>query len=247
MSDFNLSYQQIGDFGNKMGGDARIKRFLSGELVLVEKQAKVSVSGQANGGVTYAAGIDETTFRADWQKYLGEVFGVNADFLSLIKLPPFRAGFGWGIAMPQGLSAQRMLDVLKPRFDGKLCQWYQNLDKALDPAKEARTTANGPYVIWCRDRIEADEELKNLSVNDLAGRGINCMTEPERIMLEGWFHWKTDGHHLDIKNVTLSAGSCDSGGGVPDADWYGFFGFCVGGCDVGGRGGGIRAREVVSL
>ncbi len=37
MSDFNSTYRQIGDLGNKMGGDEGVKRFLSGELVLVER------------------------------------------------------------------------------------------------------------------------------------------------------------------------------------------------------------------
>lgn len=247
MSDFeNLSLRQVLDCGNKIGGEERAKRFMSGELVLVERQAEISVSGQANGGVTYATGINEAAFRADWQKYLNEVFGINADFLSAIKLPPFRAGFGWGVVMPQGLSDQRMLNVLKPRFADKLWQWCQNLDEVLDPAKEARTTANGPYVVWCRDRVEADEELKNLSANNLTKRGINCMTEPERIMLEGWFHWKT-GSHLDTQNVTLSVGSRDSDGNVPSANWYADSGFNVHGYFPDYCGDYIRAREVVSL
>jgi len=237
--------EKIQDFVNKAGGEEPIERFLSGELVFVERDVRVSVSGQANGGVTYATGINEALFRADWQKYLREIFGVSADFLSVMKLPPVRSGFGWGIAMPQGITTQRMLDVLKPRFGGKLWQWYQNLDRAIDLEKEARTTANGPYVVWCRDRVEADEELKNLSANDLTKRGTNCMTEPERIVLEGWFHWKTGGH-LDTKNVTLSAGSRCSDGSVPYADWSADDGFGVGGCGAGGRDGSIRAREVVS-
>ena len=237
--------EKIQDFVNKAGGEGPIERFLSGELVLVERDVRVSVSGQANGGVTYATGINEALFRADWQKYLCEVFGVSADFLSVMKLPSVRSGFGWGIAMPQGLSAQQMLNALKPRFDDKLWQWCQNLDRAIDLEKEARTTANGPYVVWCRDRVEADEELKNLSANDLTKRGTNCMTEPERIMLEGWFHWKIGGH-LDIKNVTLSAGSRYSDGSVPSAYWFADFGFGVLRYVAGYRYDNIRAREVVS-
>jgi len=238
--------QQVEDLVQKLGGEENIKRIQSGELVLVEKEHKTSIVGQANGGVTYASGLDTVAFLVDWQKYLGEVFGITADFLSMIKLPPFRQGFGWGVVMPQDLLVQRMLDILKLRFDGKLWQWCQNVDAELDPAKEVRTTANGPYVIWCRDRVEADEELKNLSANDLSTRGTNCMTEPERIMLEGWFHWKTGGH-LDIKNVTLSAGSRWSDGDVPRADWHGDDKFYVYRYDVDDWDGYIRAREVVSV
>ena len=37
MSDFNLTYPQIGDLGNKIGGDAGAKGILSGELIVVKR------------------------------------------------------------------------------------------------------------------------------------------------------------------------------------------------------------------
>lgn len=206
----------------------------------------VSPQGFANGGVTYASTLNVEEFLDDWAKFLRDVFRIGLPSRKKIVLPKTRVGFGWGVVMPQDLSAQHMLDVLKSRFDGKLWQWCQNLDQALNPEKEARTATNRPYVIWCRDRVEADEELKNLSANDLTERGVNCMTEPERILLEGWFHWKTSSH-LDVRNVTLSAGSRYSDGGVPNANWYGFCGFYVSRFYADGRLSSIRAREVVSL
>ena len=139
-----------------------------------------------------------------------------------------------------------MFEVLTRRFNGKTWKWCDDIDKSLDLTKEVRTAANGPYVVWLRDRVEADEELKNLSANDLVERGINCITEPERIASRGWFHWKTGGH-LDIKNVTLSAGSRWSDGGVPDAYWGDGHGFYVDRYYVDVRLDGIRAREAVSL
>ena len=224
------------------GGNG-IRRFQANELVLGEKDRKVSASGLANGGVTYATGIDTAAFLADWQKHFLEVYGLTVD-LSGVPLPAVRQGFGWGVVRIPELTAQKMFDVLTIKF--KTWKWCGDIDQDLDQTKEARTTTNGPYVVWLRDRIEADEELKNLSANDLAERGTNCITEPERIALEGWFYWKTGGH-LDIKNVTLSAGSCWSVGIVPFAGWRDGGGFYVDWCFTGVRCGNVRAREVVSL
>lgn len=224
------------------GGNG-IRRFQANELVLTEHDRKITATGSANGGVTYASGLDTVAFLTDWQKHFLEVYGLTVD-LSNVPLPPIRAGFGWGVVRLPNLSAQKMFNTLSSRF--KTWKWCEDIDKNLDPTKEARTTTNGPYVIWLRDRVEADEELKNLSANDLAKQSINCITEPEHIALEGWFHWKTGGH-LDIKNVTLSAGSRWSDGRVPYASWSGDFRFCVGRYGVDYRHDNIRAREAVSL
>lgn len=158
---------------------------MSGDLMVVPKEHKISTSGFANGGFNYAVPIDVDAFRRDWERYFVEVYGKKVDLFG-IALPPLRQDFRWGVVRLPELSGQRMLDVLK-RFDGKIWQWCTDVDTQLDLAKEARTTADGPYVTWHRDRVEADEELKNLSATDLTTRGINCITMSERIELEGWF------------------------------------------------------------
>lgn len=241
---------QMQDLVNKLGGEDRIKRFQSGELMLVERNAAsaiVSQDGFDNGGVTF----EETTlnveaFLDDQAKFLKEVFNVGLPGRRKLTLPKPRPGFGWGVVRVPGLSAQRMFDVLTPRFNGKTWKWCTNIDEALDPTKEARTTNKGAYGVWCRARREADDEHKKRSANDLTSMGVNCMTEPERIQLEGWFEWKTGGD-LDIKNVTLSVGSCYTGGVVPNAYWRSNRGFCVDRCGADVRVDGLRAREVVSL
>lgn len=236
---------QIEDVFNKLESGGGIERFRRGELVLVEKERKVSASGLANGGVTYTTGINEGLFKADWEKHLLEVYGITID-LAGVSMPQSRSGFGWGVVRLQELPAQQMFEILTRRFNGRTRKWCDDIDKNLDQTFEVRTTVNGPYVIWCRDRIEADEELKNLSANNLVERGTNCMTALERIMLEGWFHWKTSGGgHLDIKNITLCAGSRWSGGNVPGASWYDKF--YVYRYYVDYRNDDVRAREAVSL
>lgn len=244
-----LTGNQVEDILNKVnsaGGGNGIKRWQSGELVLVERSIITSSPvGLDNGGVSYASSLNVEAFLDDWAKHLKEVYSVGMPSRKKLALPKVRQGFGWGVVRVRGLSAQRMLNVLKPRFDGKLWQWCPDIDAVLDPTKEARTTVKGPYGVWCRDRVEADEEHKNKSANDLAGLGINCMTEPERIALEGWFHWKTGGH-LDIKSVALSAGSRYLDGHVPYAGWGSDDGFYVDRYSIDSYYPDLRAREVVS-
>ena len=91
----NLTWRQLQDLGNKHGGEVEIKRFLSGELVLVEKERKVSVAGLANGGVTYTTGINEGLFKADWEKHLLEVYGITID-LAGVSMPQSRSGVRLG-------------------------------------------------------------------------------------------------------------------------------------------------------
>ena len=242
-----LTGNQVEDVLSKIdsscGGNG-LNLFRQGELLLVEKEREISIPALANGGVTYASGLDVGLFIADWQKCYDEVFGLRVN-LSSVSLPPFRTGFGWGVAMVPELPVNEVIARLGRRFN--ISKWWGDSNEVpLDPESEVRTTTNGPYLTWCRDRSEADEEWKNVSANQLKERGINCMTFLERAVLGGWFHWKTGGH-LDIKNVTLCAGSRYSGGDIPCAFWGDVSRFYVYRYNADYRYDDIRAREVVSL
>ena len=66
--------------------------------------------------------------------------------------------------------------------------------------------------------IEADEELKNLSANDLKKKSIPGITFEERLLMELKYFKETDSH-LDINNWTLCSGSRYSDGDVPEVCW----------------------------
>ncbi len=66
---------------------------------------------------------------------------------------------------------------------------------------------------------EADEELKNLSANDLKKKEIEGITLRERLLMERAYFKKT-GKHLDIESVTLCSGSRYSDGSVPYVYWH---------------------------
>lgn len=69
----------------------------------------------------------------------------------------------------------------------------------------------GTYARRFRNRIEADEELKERSGNDLR----------EAMLLELFYEWRTGGQHLNLKFWNLCAGSRDSNGDVPSVGWCG--------------------------
>jgi hypothetical protein len=136
---------------------------------------------------------------------------------------------------------QMVYDKCKELF-GAWKYTNNSLDQAV-PTND-RDTKNGHYAIWVRDRVEADEELKNKSANDLKEASTPGNTLLERLLLE-LKYFKETGKHLDIENWTLCSGSRDSDGCVPGVGWYGDE-MRVGWYYPGFRRGILRSREVVS-
>lgn len=175
-----------------------------------------------------------------WVKFYREMFGVELD-LSKLTMPAHRDGFDRLPVIAEGLSIERVYNACKKHF---ACWKYT--DRTLDEAVPTndRNPANGSYAVWIRERVEADEELANKSANDLASMQITGITLLERLIFE-LKYWKETGNHLDIQNVTLCAGSRNSGGDVPrvywdggklNVDWY----------HVDRRHGRLRSRQVVA-
>ena len=110
------------------------------------------------------------------------------------------------------------------------------LDKDFPPVKTKRTFLY---------RQEADEELKDLSANDLKEKypDKEFITLRERLLYEIEY-FKRENKHLDIDYWTLCAGSRHSGGHVPDVRWYGG-GLEVSWCDPGSANGFRRARGCI--
>ena len=178
---------------------------------------------------------------AAWQKIYRDLFGIE---IGPIPIPTHRKGFDRLLVVAQGVTIEKAYAVC-----AKLFPCWRSTDKNLDEAVPTndRTPTTGTYAVWVRDRIEADEELKNLSADALAAKNIQTETILERILHEPVYFLETR-KHLDTRNVTLGAGSRGSFGHVPHADWCDDDGFRV---DVDWyhpvfAGDDLRAREVVS-
>lgn len=147
-----------------------------------------------------------------WEKHLKRFCGIKFPF-SKVKIPDVQEGFNWIVPCPTGLRENQIYHVLSKYFP---CERLINdLDKEI-VWNERGYDEN--YVIRVQNSVEAPEDLKNLSAEDIKEKRIKTMTLRERMLLEGWYFDQT-GKHLDIKNITLCTGSRYSDGSVPDAYW----------------------------
>jgi hypothetical protein len=149
----------------------------------------------------------------DWQKFYSEVFGIECNFSNL-RLPQRKEGFDRLIVVAEGMTLKQIYKKCKESFP---C-WKWTDRNFAETVNSERTAENGAYAVWFRNRVEADEELRNFSVKDLEKANIPCITLEERLLYELKYFTET-GKHLDIKSITLCAGSRYSSGYVPDIRW----------------------------
>lgn len=244
MSLDNLTWKQIQDLGNKMGGEERVKRFLSGELVLAERNVSpVPITGFDNGGITFASfDLNVEAFLDDWSKFLKEVFKTGLPSQKKIILPKTRPGFGWGVLVPRQITIEGSVGSYSD-----ICPVWRRTNENLDKVTNSVRDANkGTYACWFRDRIEADEEYKKKSANDIKIAGINGITLLERLLLGRWFYWKTN-KHLDIVSITRCDGSRHLGGNVLSVSFVRYIGeLYVDNYHSDSADDGLRSREAVS-
>lgn len=164
------------------------------------------------GGITMP---DYRDLLADWEKFCREVYGITVD-LSGVRIPNPQEGFDRLLVVPQGLTMNRAYKACADAFPS--WRYVDDLDKEV--IQNDRDPKNGSYPIWARNRVEADDELRNLSANELTRESGTYMTLLERLLYERKYFAETGGH-LDVKNVTLCAGSRYLYGYVPDVHWDG--------------------------
>jgi len=171
-------------------------------------------------GVHFQAFLDHknrifvtTDIKSEWAKFYRKFFWINVDFSDVI-IPENPGDFTRVIFIPKGLTIAQVVKAMRKRF--KVSLYTEDLDKAVC---ENDRVANRDYAVRVRERVEADEELKNFSANQLKERGEVVITPPGRLVYE-FKYWDETGKHLDVQNWTLCAGSRDSDDHVPFIGWY---------------------------
>jgi hypothetical protein len=149
---------------------------------------------------------------ASWRQFYLNEFGIE---FGPAEIPVSGSPFDRAVVVAEGITAQRVYDRCRKYFP---CEKYTN--RSLDEivVHNDRSSQNGAYVIRIRERVEADEEFKNLSANQLKKKNHQGITLTERL-LYGLKYLLETGKHLDIKNVTLCTGSRDDDGHVPRVHW----------------------------
>lgn len=181
-------------------GKENTPRIIAGEkFTLTFENEKVSKNKE---------GTKLTKTQKFWVVLYKKYFGMDID-PSIIK----KAEGKWEIFIPKGLTAQRVFDALPfPKW-----QYFKDLDKGISINDRL---ADKDYIVYVNQNIEADEQFKNKSANDLEKMNHVGITLLERLVLELKYFEET-GQHLDVNNVTLCSGSRDSDGDVPHVRWYG--------------------------
>lgn len=156
--------------------------------------------------------VDEDDIRTYWEERWRDL-GVKFDPAKVV-IPAVRGDLTRVIMMPRGIMQNQLRDICKGLFP---C-WFESTDLDKAVSFHDRFPLARSYAVRVRDRMEADEELNNLSANQLAEAETAVETLPERLVHEVDFFKVTQGH-LDVNNVTLCAGSRNSGGDVPRVDW----------------------------
>lgn len=173
---------------------------------------------------------------AEWQAFYREEFGIELD-TTQIRIPERKDGFNWLIVVVPTLAMNQIFEACASQFT---CWKYRDDLNVISLRK-----ATEPYALWVRERVEADEELKNLSADAIAERRIETADLRERKLL-GFVYYRRTGKHLDLENWTLCPLSRDPLGCVSGVHWLPSFrevrvdGWCPGGsCE------GVRARQAV--
>lgn len=150
----------------------------------------------------------------------------------------------WLIPVLRGVTCNKVVEALR-KLEVAVWTYATDLDKGV-PTND-RSAKKASYCVQVKRRVEADEELKNLSADDLTEQKITGITLLERLLLELAYFMST-GQHLDVENWTLCSGSRHSDGRVPYVDWRSVA------REIGvdwfppdGRRDELRARAAVSL
>ena len=189
------------------------------------------------------ADLDYSIILADYEKYFRKIHDLKTDFAG-IRIPEVDdIDFPWFVCRPENFFAERAYNGGKELYP----KWKWT-DESLGDVLDLSFGRDGnvePHIARFRANWEADEDLANLSANQIAEKNINTACLTERLILGDFLFWKFK-KHLDMNNITLCAGSRYSDGSVPDVSWSG------GGLEVNWYSPGrhydyLRSRRAVSI
>ncbi len=189
--------------------------------------------------------LDDSKIREElvlWQQFDKKFFpDVNVGNYTNLRIPMLAQGFNWPIVTARGITNNQLVARAKKEFGV-----YQYIDD-LASIRSDRNAVSSSYVVLVRDRIEADEELKNKSAETLIEESIPGIAFHERFRLE-FFCWFKTGKHLYIVNATICTCSRSTDGRVPCVDWRGASGWLSVSwlCHPQDAFGALRSRAVVS-
>lgn len=151
----------------------------------------------------------------EWQFFYKKFFSNEYDFSNIFI--PEKPNIGcWRLLIIADLTLEQLYAKCSESFGINA----EDVDKKVVwVVWNERDAKNGVYAIWIKDNVEADEDLRNISANDIKVKNITTETLAERLIHELKFFDET-GKHLDTENSTLCSGSRYEGNSVPVVEWH---------------------------
>jgi hypothetical protein len=222
---------------------------LRSDPVLVKKVVEVIKSGRkedlaikAFAECLFDDNKNSRQIKATWRSIYKKWFGLQKDFSDLQVPENYDSRKHFAVIVAQGPTKNQVVTGMRKRFQVSL--YKEDLDASV--IHNDRTAENGDYIVLFNRNVEADEEFKNLSANQLKTINHKGITLMERLLLEILYFDRTK-KHLDTSNWTLCSGSRYSGGHVPCVGWGSGYGkLCVFWCNSDNSDDDLRSRTVVS-
>ena len=181
----------------------------------------------------------------NWAKAY-EALGMSAEYAEFgSKFGQWQTKDEWPVPVLKGATCNKVVVALR-RLGVNVYTYVDDLDKNVT-VNDRDPDRDGSYAVSVKAIVEADEENKNKSAEMLAEEGHKGMTLLERLLLE-LAYFLTTRKHLDVKNITLCAGSRHSHGCVPKVNWRpDYRKVYVVWSSLGNRYDNLRSRSVFSL
>jgi len=161
------------------------------------------------------AGLSVWNLKHLYELFYQQVFGLYVSFPDEL-MPEASNDFAWPACVPGIISSEISFNGGKlnmPRW-----KWTDKILDAVLKLDRGRDAWSHSFIVRVRPNWEADDDLKNISGNNMEAKGVDVMMLRERLILGQFIFWLTS-EHLDRQTVTLT-GSRYSDGGVSSVDFH---------------------------
>lgn len=155
---------------------------------------------------------DVSKILLDWEKFYRKYFDLVCNFSNLV-IPERPTQGKWRlIVVAEGMTPQKLFNKCLGQFDAHSCIG--------DDLNNISDKVSKNYSFWVRAIQEVDENLRNLSADDLKQKSIIGITFIGRLLFELKYFDETE-MHLDIEHFTLCTASRCLNGLIPSVHWHG--------------------------
>ncbi len=165
----------------------------------------------------FPRGISVEEQLESWRIFYKKYFNYDLD-VSRVKIPERVDGYNRLIVVVYGMNEKNLTvkcSELFPTKDG-----IELVTLNFNSIHSIRVSNHGPYAVWAQDRVDAERDYENKSVDHLDSLvDFTGITLQERLLFEIKYYDEA-GNHLDQEKATLCSGTRLKDGRVFTVYWY---------------------------